>query len=85
MCTDLYIFAKHPALVQRLCTVYMQDYLCLGFQLPVECEGGRELLWASASNTVPRRKADRNADGAKQHHGFRERMNEAYLALQRHG
>ena len=31
--------------MQRLCTVYIQDYLCLGFQLPVECEGGRELGW----------------------------------------
>ena len=33
------------ALVQRLCTVYFQDFVCLGYPLPAECEGGRELAW----------------------------------------
>jgi len=47
----LYTFAKHPELVQRLCTVYIQDYLCLGFQLPLECEGGRELAWSYSRGT----------------------------------
>ncbi|KAL1530657.1 hypothetical protein AB1Y20_001557 [Prymnesium parvum] len=41
----LNVLANHPSLVQRLCTVYIQDYLCLGFALPAECEGGRELGW----------------------------------------
>jgi len=34
---------RTPSLVQRLCTVYIQDFVCLGFALPVECESGREL------------------------------------------
>lgn len=38
--------AAHPSLMQRVCTVYIQDFLCLGFPLPAECEGGRELEWA---------------------------------------
>ncbi len=37
------VLERNPAFVQRLCTVYIQDYLCLGFALPPECEGGREL------------------------------------------
>jgi len=37
------VLEHNPAFVQRLCTVYIQDYLCLGFALPPECEGGREL------------------------------------------
>ena len=36
---------EYPSLMQRVCTVYIQDYLCLGFPLPAECEGGRELEW----------------------------------------
>ena len=38
------VLKAYPSYVQRLCTVYMQDFLCLGFTLPPECEGGRELL-----------------------------------------
>ena len=40
------VLTAHPSLTQRLCTVYFQDFLCLGFQLPPECEGGKELQWA---------------------------------------
>ena len=25
--------------------VYFQDFVCLGYPLPPECEGGRELAW----------------------------------------
>ena len=95
----LAVLAKHPALVQRLCTVYFQDYiwcarrpppaararrprphvsLCavaarcadrnarvsachprsLGFPLPPECEGGRELAWLEKQGGAARRKGD---------------------------
>ena len=37
--------ARRPPLVQRLCTVYVQDFLCLGYPLPAECSGGGELGW----------------------------------------
>ena len=40
---------ENPSLTQRLCTVYIQDYLCLGFPLPAECEGGRELEWTRSA------------------------------------
>eukprot|EP00900_Chrysochromulina_parva_P002563 jgi/Chrpa1/12307/Chrysochromulina_OHIO_Genome00017582-RA len=30
------VLEHNPAFVQRLCTVYIQDYLCLGFALPPE-------------------------------------------------
>jgi len=53
-------FRAHPSLVQRLCTVYIQDYLCLGYPLPLECEGGRELEWAS--------RAGASLAGARHHH-----------------
>lgn len=43
--------ASHPSLVQRLCTVYIQDFMCLGFTLPAECQGGRELSWVRATAT----------------------------------
>lgn len=36
---------RFPSLVQRLCTVYIQDFICLGFPLPPECEQGSELQW----------------------------------------
>jgi hypothetical protein len=36
---------RSPALLQRLCTVYMQDYICLGYTLPPECVDGRALEW----------------------------------------
>ena len=39
------ILRADSALVQRLCTVYFQDFVCLGYPLPPECEGGRELAW----------------------------------------
>ena len=42
-------FRAHPSIVQRLCTVYIQDYLCLGYPLPAECEGGHELDWVPRS------------------------------------
>ena len=42
-------FRAHPSIVQRLCTVYIQDYLCLGYRLPAECEGGHELDWVPRS------------------------------------
>ena len=41
---------QQPSLLQRLCTVYMQDFLCLSFPLPPECEGGHELDWAGAKS-----------------------------------
>lgn len=44
----LMTLANHPDLVQRLCTVYIQDILCMGFPLPRECEDGRELAWIDA-------------------------------------
>ena len=49
------VLREAPSLTQRLCTVYIQDYLCLGYSLPPECEGGRELSWlsrAGASSTT---------------------------------
>ena len=42
----------NPALMQRVCSVYIQDFLCLGFPLPAECEGGRELEWATKEATA---------------------------------
>jgi hypothetical protein len=36
---------RSPALIQRLCTVYMQDFICLGYTLPPECVDGRALEW----------------------------------------
>ena len=56
----LQTFAKHPQLIQRLCTVYIQDYLCLGFPLPMECEGGRELGWLEAPAHGRGRHVERN-------------------------
>lgn len=44
----LAVLARHPVLVQRLCAVYIQDYVCLGFSLPRDCEWGRELSWLEA-------------------------------------
>jgi len=38
--------------MQRVCTVYIQDYLCLGFPLPAECEGGRELEWLKSGGSA---------------------------------
>lgn len=46
------VLRRHPALTQRLCTVYIQDFLCFGFPLPLECEGGRELAWLPRSSSV---------------------------------
>lgn len=54
----LAVLAKHPNLVQRLCTVYFQDFVCLGFPLPPECEGGRELAWLERTAVAARRKPD---------------------------
>uniref|UniRef100_A0A7S0P0U9 Uncharacterized protein n=1 Tax=Calcidiscus leptoporus TaxID=127549 RepID=A0A7S0P0U9_9EUKA len=48
---------RHAGLVQRLCTVYMQDYVCLGFTLPLECEGGGELSWMLPLEKRTHRKA----------------------------
>ena len=47
--------------MQRLCTIYIQDYLCLGFQLPLECEGGRELGWLESLGHGRGRHADRES------------------------
>ena len=40
---DIALIFSH---VFRLCTVYIQDYLCLGFALPPECDWGQELAWS---------------------------------------
>ena len=29
---------EEPALIQSLCNVYMQDFVCLGYPLPTGCE-----------------------------------------------
>jgi len=49
----LTVLTKHPNLMQRLCTVYFQDFTCLGFPLPPECEGGRELAWLPKASRKP--------------------------------
>jgi len=50
---DFYsVLQQTPALVQRLCTIYIQDYLCLGYALPKECEGGDEFGWVSGAARV---------------------------------
>ena len=59
------VLAQNPAFVQRLCTVYIQDFLCLGFTLPPECEGGRELLpWRHAKVAGDGGAEKRDADPA---------------------
>ena len=53
--------AKHPSLIRRLCTVYIQDFLCLGYVLPPECEGGGELIpWAASSGRLRHAEQPRN-------------------------
>ena len=46
------VLKEYPSLMQRVCTVYIQDYLCLGFPLPAECEGGRELEWLKSGGSA---------------------------------
>mmetsp|Transcript_11697 Transcript_11697/g.32140 ORF Transcript_11697/g.32140 Transcript_11697/m.32140 type:complete len:437 (+) Transcript_11697:51-1361(+) len=43
------VLRRSPQLVQRLCTVYMQDFVCLGYDLPPECQDGKELQWLEAA------------------------------------
>ena len=57
--------AQHPSLVQRLCTVYIQDFLCLGFPMPPECEGGRELEWAGTGTGSKVQSAGGSGTGGK--------------------
>ena len=42
------VLSARPSMVQRLCTIYIQDFLCLGYPLPPACEHGRELAWSRA-------------------------------------
>lgn len=52
---------RSPALIQRLCTVYMQDFICLGYTLPRECADGRALEWLTpAPFDRPRNAGRRN-------------------------
>ena len=61
----LAVLAKHPNLVQRLCTVYFQDFICLGFPLPPECEGGRELAWLERAATHSRGRKPESQKGVQ--------------------
>ena len=58
------VLKEYPSLMQRVCTVYIQDYLCLGFPLPAECEGGRELEWLKSGGSAGGGTAAAAAGGA---------------------
>ena len=42
------MLAREPALLQSICNVYMQDFVCLGYELPAGCE----LLPRAAANGI---------------------------------